>query len=153
MVMAQALPRTDCSGWAAMPSPASAIELAELLADQVFLHLAHGVARQLLDKEHPLGVFELGELIGKSVQHIAFCQGGVLRSHNTGGHAFAEVAMRQANYRRLDHTRQFIDQTFDFLGIDIEAATDDQVLVAPQNMDITLVVDAADIPGDEETVG
>src|ERR1700722_7713904 len=105
MVMAQALPQTDCSGWAAMTSPASTIELAERLADQVFLHLAHGVARQLFDKEYPLGVFELGEFVDKGVQHIAFCQGSALRGHNAGSHAFAKVAMRQADHRRLDHTR------------------------------------------------
>ena len=39
-----------------------------------------------------------------------------------GGHALAEIGVRDADHRALDDAGQGVDLALDFLGIDVEAA-------------------------------
>ena len=61
--------------------------------------------------------------------------------------------MGHADHRALDDPGQAVDLALHFLGIDVEAAADDQVLAAAQDMDIAARVDHAEIAGDEEAIG
>ncbi len=54
------------------------IDILVLVAQQILLHLAHGVARQLVDEEHALGQLELGEPLCRSAAMIAASLRGVL---------------------------------------------------------------------------
>ena len=61
--------------------------------------------------------------------------------------------MRQSDHRALDHARERVDLALDFPGVHVEAAGDDEIFGAADDVDVTLRVDSAEIAGDEETVG
>jgi len=61
--------------------------------------------------------------------------------------------VRKADDSAFDNACQRVDLGFDLLWIDVEAAGDDQILAAAQDVDVTPVVDLAEIAGDEKTVG
>ncbi len=61
--------------------------------------------------------------------------------------------MRHADHRAFHHAGQGINLAFHFLGIDIEAAGNHQILAPPHDRDIAIRVDDAEITGDEEAVG
>ena len=52
----------------------------------------------------------------------------------------------------FDHARHGVDLALDFLRVDVEAAGDHEILAAAENVHIALVVDLAEIAGDEEAV-
>src|SRR5215470_7648755 len=135
-------------------------EMADLLAvnpriripQNVFLHLAHGVARQLFHHEHPLRHLELGQPPLEPLQHRGFSDRRTLGADQHGGDALAEIGMRHADHGGLDHAGHGVDLAFDFLGVDVEAAGDHEILAAADDMDVALAVDLAEVAGDEESV-
>src|SRR5206468_12434690 len=64
----------------------------------------------------------------------------------------AEIGMRHADHGGFDHARHGVDLALDFLRVDVEAAGDHQILAAAENVHIALVVDLAEIAGDEKAV-
>jgi hypothetical protein len=58
--------------------------------------------------------------------------------HHDRGDALAEIGMRAADDGALDHARHLVDLGLDLLGIDVVAAGDDQVLAAPDDVDVAL---------------
>ena len=58
-----------------------------------------------------------------------------------------------ADHRALDDAGERVDLALDLLRIDVEAAGDDEVLGAPDDVDVAARVDLAEIAGDEEAVG
>ena len=63
--------------------------------------------------------------------------------HHDRGDALAEIGVRHADDRALDDAGKRVDLALDFLGIDVEAAGDDEVLAAPDDVDIAARVDLA----------
>src|SRR5882757_7631407 len=122
------------------------------IAQNVLLHLAHGVARQFVDDDHPLGHLEFGEPAVERVQHRSLIDLGTFVADHHGGDAFAEIRVRHADHRGFDHARHGIDLALDFLGVDVEAARYHQILAAAEDMHITVGVDLAEIAGDEEAI-
>ena len=67
-------------------------------------------------------------------------------------HRLAEVRMRHAHHRALDHPRQRVDRLLDLLGIDVQPPGDDQILRPPDDGDIAVRLDPRHVAGDEEPV-
>src|ERR1700730_6033271 len=128
------------------------INLGVGIPQNILLHLAHGVARQFIDHEHPLRHLEFGEPPVERLQHGGFANAGALVADHDGGDALADIGVRHADHGGFDHARHGVDLALDFLGIDIEAAGNHEILAAAENVHITLVVDLAEIAGDEEAV-
>ena len=61
--------------------------------------------------------------------------------------------MGEPDDRRLADSVDGIDHLLDLLGIDVEAAGDDQVLGPADDVQVAARVDARDVAGDEEAVG
>src|SRR6266851_4094972 len=122
------------------------------IAQDILLHLAHGVARQLLDHDYPFRHLEFGEPAVERLQHRGLIDLGVLVAHQDSGDALAEIRVRHADHGGFDHARHGVDLALDFLRVDVEAAGDHEILAAAENMHIAFAVDLAEIAGDEETV-
>ena len=119
----------------------------------IFLHFPHGIPRQIVHEYDAFWQFELGETLFQHPDHGFFAQIRARLADDDGGDALAEIRVRTADHGALGDARQRIDLALDFLRIDIEAAGDDQVLGAPDDVHITALIDLADIAGDEEAVG
>src|SRR5690606_545050 len=66
--------------------------------------------------------------------------------------AFAQVRMRNADDRAFHHARDLVDLGLHLLRVDVVAARDDEILAAPDDMDIAAPVYLAEVTGDEEAV-
>src|SRR5229473_5881894 len=122
------------------------------IAQDILLHLAHGVARQFVDHDHPFRHLEFGEPAVERLQHRGLINLGALVAHQDSGDALAEIGMRHADHGGFDHARHGVDFALDFLRIHIEAAGYHEILAAAEDMYIALAVDLAEIAGDEEAV-
>ena len=60
--------------------------------------------------------------------------------------------MRHTNHGALDYARLFIKNKLDFFWINIIAAGNNQILVAPDNLQIALIIDKTQITGDEKSI-
>ena len=60
--------------------------------------------------------------------------------------------MRHADDGALDDAGERVDLALDLLRIDVVAAGDDEVLAAPDDVDVAARVDLAEVAGDEEAV-
>ena len=97
-----------------------------MLAQHIFLHLTHGVARQLGNIHDALRLFESRELITEGCIHLRLSH-FVRHRHNDCNNRFAEVGMRHTNHRRLRHLGHIVEGNFDFLGVDVVAARNHQI--------------------------
>ena len=124
-----------------------------LFAEEVLLHLAHGVAGEVGGEQHPLGLLELGQTVGEGVDDRRFVEFRARHRDDHGDHALSEVAMGHADDRRLDDAVDVVDLGLDLLGIHVEPARDDEVLAATDDLEVPVVVDLAEVAGDEEPIG
>src|SRR5262245_20009349 len=111
------------------------------IAQNVLLHLAHRIARQVVDDEHALGHLEFGEPPIETLHHGSFRNVSALVADHDRGDALAEIGMGYADHGGFDHAGHGVDLAFDFLRIDVEATGDHQILAAADDVDIALVVD------------
>src|SRR5262245_50322539 len=76
------------------------------VAEHVLLHLAQGVARQVLDEVDPLGHLEVREPLLELRDHRGLVGAlAFLARDDDGGYRLAEVGMRHADDRGLEHAR------------------------------------------------
>ena len=66
--------------------------------------------------------------------------------------ALAEVGVGQAHYRRLGHALKGINLIFDLLWVHVVAAGNDQVFSPSDNVQVTTLIDLADIARNEVTI-
>jgi hypothetical protein len=59
---------------------------------------------------------------------------------------------KQTHDRAFDHSGKRVNPNFHSIRIDVEPAGSDQILGAPEHMDITVRVDCAEIAADEKAV-
>ena len=123
------------------------------IAQRLLLHLAHRIARQRLDEEHALGQLVARQAVLQRGEHRLLGQDRVRRRHDDRRHALAEIGMRQADDGAFGDAIERVDLRLDLDRIDVEAAGDDQVLGAADDMDIAALVDPGEIAGDEIAVG
>ena len=72
--------------------------------------------------------------------------------HHQSQHCFTEIRMRHTNDGAFPNPGLGIQDQLDLLRVDVVATGNDQVLVAPDDMDIAVCVDHPEITGDEEAV-
>ena len=60
--------------------------------------------------------------------------------------------MRHADDSAFEHAWLGIQHQFDFFGVDVVSAGNDQIFVAPQNVDVAVFVDLPQIASNEEPV-
>src|SRR3954468_7635780 len=111
-----------------------------LLTQTRLLDLAHGVARQLVDKKHALGNLEARQAL------FATCDDRGLvwavfppRRSDGRGHRLPQIAMRQADHGRFEDARYLLDDGLDPARIDIEAAGDHDVLGAADQAQVAVI--------------
>src|SRR5690606_37519130 len=123
------------------------------VAQQVHLHLAHGVAGQLFYDKAPLRNLEVRQLRLQGSDQLVRLH---LRT-GPGDHDrdadLAEVRVRHADHGALRHAGHVVEVAFDFGRVDVVAAADDQVLAAAHDGDVAALVDLADIARPEPAVG
>src|SRR4051812_35931981 len=145
-------PGSGSSGRWPDPSGRFGVERLVLLAEHVLLHLAHRVARQLGNHDDALRQLEPGELAVECREDGALVDIAALFGDDYRGYALAEIGMRHPDHRALDHARDQVDLGLDLLRVHVEAARDDQVLAAPNDVHVALLVDFAEVAGDEEPI-
>ena len=68
------------------------------------------------------------------------------------GDGLAEIGVRDADDRGLRHAGQRVERQFDFLGINVVATADDQVLGTPDDGNISIGIKRTDVARTEITV-
>ena len=107
-------------------------------AEHVFLHLAHCIARQMLDEKHALGNLEVGDVrIGSAITRDS-----VSEWSDRGTTTATTASPRSESGTPIDgalrHTLDRIDPVLDFLRVDVEPAADDQVLCPADDSNVVL---------------
>src|SRR5207245_11230411 len=73
-----------------------AVNLGVAVAQNILLQFAHGVAGEILDEDHALGQFELGEAaFERGEDRLLGKVRGLVLDHDSG-HALAEIRLRPA---------------------------------------------------------
>src|SRR5262249_15116798 len=67
-------------------------------------------------------------------------------------YALAEVRMGRTDHRAFADGGQFLDRRLHLGRIDVEPARDDEILRPPDNVEITALVELAEVPGNEIAV-
>src|SRR5687767_13280582 len=134
--LARATCRPSWPGWTLAGSsdrrPLAFAEAARItLPKQVLLDLPHGVAGQGVDQEHSFGPLVAGEAPGQSAEDRFFLQRRARPGDRHRHHALAEIGVRDPDHRAFRHSREGLDRRFHLGRIDVEAAGDDEILLAP----------------------
>src|SRR5260370_9938838 len=108
------------------------------IAQNILLHLAHGVARQFIDHDHPLRHLEFCQAPVERLQHRGLIYLRVLVADHDRGDALAEIGVRHADHGGFDHPRPGVDLAPDFLRLHVEAAGDHKILAAAENWHIAM---------------
>ena len=116
------------------------------------MHLAHRIARQVFDEDHAFRQFKFGEFRRESCLHRFFVEPRTRGSNDDRHDSFPKILMRQTDDRAFDHSGKRVDPGFHFLRIDVATAGNDQILGAPDDMDVAVRVDCAEIAGDKKTI-
>ena len=124
----------------------------KFLAQLVLLNLAHCVARQLGHDFNVPRTFETRKVAARDVLDGCGVDRGAILGHQHGNHSLSKIGMRRANHSAFFDVGQGIKEQLDFLGIDVVATRNDQILAAPHDVDITLCVDQRQITGDKEPI-
>ena len=114
------------------------VERAVGVAQDVLLHLAHGVARQVVDEDHPLRQLELGKPRLERGRASSFSvERGVAGSVTTTAVTPSPKSGCGTPMTALSTTPgDRVDLALDLLRIDVVAAGDDEVLAAPDDVDV-----------------
>ena len=107
----------------------------------VFLHLGHRVARQFWHHDQPSGMLEPRERHLDRSHDLVQVELNAGFGHDYPNSGLTQVTVRHADDRAFQHTGLCIQHQFDFLGVDVVAAGNDQVLVAAKDVQITVFVD------------
>ncbi len=131
----------------AQPSQASRLD-AQFAAQD----LADGSLGQIgaeLDDARPLVASEIGFAIGP---HGGLGHGSVLPDHHQLDR-LARVFVGHTDRRAFQHARHQADHLFHLVGVDVEAAHQDHVFLAIDDLEVTALVDGADVAGAKVAVG
>src|SRR6476660_3324423 len=99
-------------------------------AKVLLLDLSHCVAGDVAGHKHAFWLLVFREIARNSGLDLLFVDfGSGLRSHNRH-HGLAEIGVRYANHGAFSDARHGLNGRFNFRGIDVVAARDDEVLGA-----------------------
>ena len=70
-----------------------------------------------------------------------------------GNHRLAEIWMRHADHCGFGDIGPVVEHRLDLCWIDVEPARNDQILLAPDQLDRTVRIDKAHVAGDEIPIG
>ncbi len=96
-----------------------------VLRQQVLLHFAERVARQLIHQDEGARHFERCQLLAADGFQVGRIDRA--RHHHVGHGNFATHAIGRRCNRGFGNALLFLQELFDLPGIDVEAAGDDQV--------------------------
>ena len=118
-----------------------------LLCQSSAVKLAAGGLRQVITEDDLLGRLGCGQYCAAITQQVieVYCDA---RSRHDKADDFLAVSMIwNADRRDFDNFRPLQQNAVDLERRDIDAATDDQVLFAPCNMQVSVGVEKADVSG------
>ena len=122
------------------------------LAQLVLLHLTHRVTGQCIDHVNHPGPFEPGKIFAHGFVDCVEVKRDSAFADQHCHHAFTKVGMRRADDRGFADSGQRVEEQFNFLGIDIVPARDNQILAAPNDLNLAIPVDEGQITRDKEPV-
>src|SRR5216683_4884045 len=110
-----------------------------------FNKLAERIARQFVDELDGIGTLDTGELVAAERYQFRLRQRGAGPQHHEGMHLLAPFLVRSRHNRGLSHAWVPADDLLDFLAGDVEAAADDDVALAIDDVDVALGIDGREI--------
>src|SRR4029077_11578304 len=139
-------------GRSAFDNPSTQVEPRIPLTESALLYRLYGGSGQLGNDEHALRQLVAGEPCAESLEDRILRQRGPGLRHDHGGHSLAEIRVRYAEHRALQHTGQGIELELHFLRIDVEAAADHQILDPTDDMNVAVAIDSSEIAALETAV-
>src|SRR5918994_1268231 len=115
------------------------------LAQFAFHDLANGAARKRIAELHGSKPLGLAELPVGPLADFVLRRRGAGPAHAKRHRRFAPLLARDADHRHVDHVGVLQQHDLDVGGIDVEAAGDDHVLLAVEQDDETVLVDATHV--------
>src|SRR6185295_19422820 len=107
----------------------------------VLHHLAGRVARQLVDEAHLARALVVGEPILTELEQALGGQRRAVPDDDPRGDVLAEHGMGHAGHRGLAHVGVLEEHGFDVRRVDVVAAADDHVLLAPADVEEAVLVE------------
>jgi hypothetical protein len=117
-----------------------------------FQDFSSRVERQFIDEDELPGPFVVGEPILQKRSQGVFVEACVGSRDDEGEGLFAEIVVRNTDYRGVDHLWVCHQCLLDLGGIDVDPARDDHVFDAVGDEQEALVVEIADVAGAVEAV-
>src|SRR5580698_2733396 len=123
------------------------IEARKSRSQRIFLYLAHGISRQLLEQQYPFWYLVPREPRTDGINDASLRQAGVGLANDNCRYSLAKIRMRNPEDGAFQHASQRIQLQLDLLGVDIVATADHEILCAADDMDIAVSVDPTEISG------
>src|SRR5215469_3870769 len=116
---------------------------------QTLLHeLAGGLARQLIGKIDTLGALEVGDVAATEVDQLLRelrARIGAPLWHDERFYLLSELRVGYPEYRDVVDLRMRVEKVLDFLGVDVDAAGDDDEVPAVREVEITVRIQMPDV--------
>ena len=96
---------------------------------------------------HEIGALEIGDHLSKFEIVGSWC------TLDDGTYAFAAFFVGQTDNRHVTNFGMLIEEVFDFLGRNVFALTDDDVLQATGKHDVSVGIEVPDVASAEPTIG
>src|SRR5690606_37440576 len=94
-----------------------------------------------------------GQLGAQRIDDAALIERAIRILHHGGNDRFAVIRVRHADDGRFDDARERVERQLDFLGIDVVAAAEDQILGTSDDGEVAVRIQLTDVAGAEPAVG
>src|SRR4029453_7170410 len=123
-----------------------------VVPQQVLHDFPGGVTRQLVDEGDLSRALVVGEVVGAERLELVAADGGIGLAHDKGGAVLAEHVVRDADDRGLSHLWVLEDHALDIRRVHVVSAPNDEVLLAPDEVQEPVVVEVAEVSAAQPTV-
>src|SRR5271169_103276 len=124
------------------------IELdAQVLTDQIFLHLAADRERKALHEAHVAGHLVMRNSAAAELPNFFLSGHHAVAQPDAGANGLAIPRVRHADHGDVEYRWMTIQEFLNFPRRNVLAAADDHVLHATNNVAVTLLVDEGQIAG------
>src|SRR5258708_7797301 len=127
------------------PRPLCRGHLHQLVPELAADHFAHARLGQAAEEMDLFGRLVLGQALAAEGQDLVGARLGVVTQDDEGDHLLAVPRVGPADHRGLGHRRVFEQHFLDVARVNVEAAADDQVLLAINDVEVAFGVHAPDI--------
>ncbi len=122
------------------------------VTQNVLLNLAHRVAGKFIHNDQLARMLEPRQTFTYRPCYRIRIGSLAGLCHDDTNNRFTEIWVRHADHGAFQYSGLIIENQLDLFGVNVVTARDDKILVATNDMDVAIVVDAAQITGDEKAV-